>query len=73
MELRDLIPSFVSNLGYFVRTLILVTISTAVIAIIVMSLWNWQLTTLNFIKLPIISFWQAFAVVGIIQFIRIKI
>ena len=73
MELRDLIPSFVSNLGYFVRTLILVTISTAVIAVIVMLLWNWQLTALSFIELPSISFWQSFATVGIIQFIRIKI
>jgi len=59
-----------ASLHFFVKALILVLITTAVIAGIVTLLWNWQIVTLG---AQAITFWQAFAVVGIIQFIRIKI
>lgn len=59
-----------ASLHFFAKALILVLITTAVIAAIVTFLWNWQVVTLG---VKALTFWQVFAIVGIIQFIRIKI
>lgn len=55
---------------YFIRAATQAILFTAIIAVIVMLLWNWQIVTLGASAL---TYWQCFAIVGIIQFIRIKI
>ena len=68
-----MLNSLLASLHYFGKSLILVAITTLVIAGIVTLLWNWQVVLIATLALPKITFWQACAVVGIIQFIRIKI
>jgi hypothetical protein len=65
--------SLLASLHYFGKSLILVMITTLVVAGIVTLLWNGQVVLITALALPEINFWQAFAVIGIIQFIRIKI
>ena len=61
---------FKSMIFFLIRAIIQVVLSTAIIAAIIMFLWNWQIVTLGIAAL---TYWQCFVIVGIIQFIRIKI
>lgn len=64
---------FLASLHYFLKSVYLVVLTTLIIAGIVTLLWNWQIVTITFLALPILEYWQAVAIVGIIQFIRIQI
>jgi len=59
-----------ANLYYFIRSLITAAIATFIIAAIVMFLWNWQLVAA--FEFQELTYWVSVAIVGIIQFIRIK-
>ncbi|KKK87706.1 hypothetical protein LCGC14_2750600, partial [marine sediment metagenome] len=57
-------------LYYFMRSLITAAIATFIIAAIVMFLWNWQLVAA--FEFQELTYWISVAIVGIIQFIRLK-
>ncbi len=59
-----------ANLYYFMRSLITAAIATFIIAAIVMFLWNWQLVAA--FEFQELTYWTSVAIVGIIQFIRLK-
>ncbi len=66
MDLNQLM----ANLNFWIRSMIMATITTFVVAAIAMFLWNWQLVTA--FSLPVVNYWTVVAVIAIIQFIRIK-
>jgi len=65
--------SLLASLVFFFKALLLVVITAVVVSAIITLLWNWQVVTITVLALPVLTFWQVFAIVGIIQFIRIKI
>ena len=62
-----------ASMHFFFKALILVIITALIVSAIITFLWNWQIVTIMSLALPPLTFWQVFAIVGIIQFIRIKI
>jgi len=68
-----MLTNLLGSLYVFIKALLITTVTTAVTAAIVTFLWNWQVVTIISLGLPILTFWQVFAIVGILQFIRIKI
>lgn len=64
---------FFTYLVNFFKNLLLVIISVLISSAIITILWNGLVITITAFTLPTLTFWQIFGIVGIIQFIRIKI
>lgn len=64
---------FFTYLVNFFKNLLLVIISVLISSTIITILWNGLVITITAFTLPTLTFWQIFGIVGIIQFIRIKI
>ena len=68
-----MLTGILGTLYLFIKALLITIVTTAITAVIVTFLWNWQVVTIVTLSLPVLTFWQVFAIVGILQFIRIKI
>lgn len=68
-----MLDGFFTYLVNFFKNLLLVIISVLISSAIITILWNGLVITITAFTLPTLTFWQIFGIVGIIQFIRIKI
>lgn len=68
-----MLDGFFTYLVNFFKNILLVIISILISSAIITILWNGLVITITAFTLPTLTFWQIFGIVGIIQFIRIKI